>query len=156
MLPPNFITISPTKKCNLRCIGCYAASSPETATTLSWSLLNRVIEDAYSNMGMRFFVISGGEPLMYKSENKTILDLAEKWNDCFFLMYTNGTLINKDTASRMADSGNITPAISVEGYQPETDERRGKGVYQRIIKSKDNLIAYGVPFGMSVTPTKKI
>jgi len=155
MLPPNFITISPTKKCNLRCIGCYAASSPETATTLSWSLLNRVIEDAYSNMGMRFFVISGGEPLMYKSENKTILDLAEKWNDCFFLMYTNGTLINKDTASRMADSGNITPAISVEGYQPETDERRGKGVYQRIIKSKDNLIAYGVPFGMSVTPTKK-
>jgi MoaA/NifB/PqqE/SkfB family radical SAM enzyme len=155
MLPPTFLTISPTKICNLRCVGCYAASSPETGTTLSWNLLNRIIEDAYSNMGMRFFVISGGEPTLYKSENKTILDLAEKWNDCFFLMYTNGTLINKDMASRMADSGNITPAITVEGYQAETDERRGRGVYQRIIKAKDNLIAYGVPFGMSVTPTKK-
>jgi len=116
------------QKCNLRCVGCYAASSPESGTTLSWSLLNRIIEDGYSNMGMRFFVISGGEPTMYKSENKTILDLAEKWNDCFFLMYTNGTLINKDMASRMADLGNITPAISVEGYEAETDERRGKGV----------------------------
>ncbi|MDK2977863.1 MAG: hypothetical protein PWP52_577 [Bacteroidales bacterium] len=155
MLPPTFLTISPTKKCNLRCIGCYAASSSETGTTLSWNLLDRIIEDAYSNMGMRFFVISGGEPTLYKSENKTILDLAEKWNDCFFLMYTNGTLINKDMASRMADLGNITPAISVEGYEAETDERRGKGVFQRIIKAKDNLIASGVPFGLSVTATKK-
>lgn len=155
MLPPAFITISPTKICNLKCIGCYASSSPKTGTTLSWQLLNRIIEDAYSNMGMRFFVISGGEPMMYKSENKTILDLAEKWNDCFFLMYTNGTLINKNMASRMADLGNITPAISVEGYEAETDERRGKGVFQRIIKAKDNLIAYGVPFGLSVTATKK-
>jgi MoaA/NifB/PqqE/SkfB family radical SAM enzyme len=106
-------------------------------------------------MGMRFFVISGGEPLLYKSENRTILDLAEKWNDCFFLMYTNGTLINKDIASRLADLGNITPAISVEGYQPETDERRGNGVFQKIIKAKDNLISYGVPFGLSVTATHK-
>lgn len=156
MLPPTFLTISPTKKCNLKCIGCYAASSPSTESTLNWTLLNRIIEDAYSNMGMRFFVISGGEPLLYKSENRTILDLAERWSDCFFLMYTNGTLINENIASRMADLGNITPAISIEGYESETEERRGKGVYQRIIKAKDNLISNGVPFGLSVTATKKI
>ncbi|MBW1941034.1 MAG: radical SAM protein, partial [Deltaproteobacteria bacterium] len=155
MLPPSFITISPTKKCNLKCIGCYAASSPTTETTLNWTLLNRIMEDAYSNMGMRFFVISGGEPLLYKSENKTILDLSERWNDCFFLMYTNGTLINENIASRMADLGNITPAISVEGYEAETDARRGNGIYQRIIKAKDNLASVGVPFGLSVTATKE-
>jgi len=155
MLPPTFITISPTKKCNLKCIGCYAASSPAAETTMNWTLLNRIIEDAYSSMGMRFFVISGGEPLLYKSEDRTILDLAERWSDCFFLMYTNGTLINENIASRMADLGNITPAISIEGYDSETDERRGKGVYQRIIKAKDNLISNGVPFGLSVTATKE-
>jgi MoaA/NifB/PqqE/SkfB family radical SAM enzyme len=55
----------------------------------------------------------------------------------------------------MADLGNITLAFSVEVYQAETDERRGKGVFQRIIKAKDNLIACGVPFGLSVTATKK-
>jgi len=153
--PPSFITISPTKKCNLKCIGCYAASSPTTETTLNWTLLNKIMEDAYSNMGMRFFVISGGEPLLYKSENKTILDLSERWNDCFFLMYTNGTLINENIASRMADLGNITPAISVEGYEAETDARRGNGIYQRIIKAKDNLASVGVPFGLSVTATKE-
>ncbi|MGD9977947.1 MAG: radical SAM/SPASM domain-containing protein [Bacteroidales bacterium] len=153
MFPPTFITISPAKQCNLRCIGCYAASSPITETTLNWTLLNRIIEDAYTGMGMRFFVISGGEPLLYKSENKTILDLAERWNDCFFLMYTNGTLINENIALRLADLGNITPAISVEGYEAATDARRGSGIYQRIIKAKDNLTSAGVPFGLSITAT---
>lgn len=155
MMPPTFMVISPSQKCNLKCIGCYAASSPATETKLNWTLLNKIVEDAYTNLGMRFFVISGGEPLMYKSEDKTILDLFEKWKDCFFLMYTNGTLINDEVAARMAALGNITPAISVEGYEAETDERRGKHVYQRILKAKDNLIAAGVPFGLSVTATKK-
>ena len=155
MQPPTLLVISPTKKCNLRCTGCYASSSPDTDTSLSWSLLNRIIDDAYSNMGMRFFVISGGEPFMYKSEGKTILDLAEKWNDCFFMVYTNGTLINEEIALRMAKVGNITPAISVEGYESETDARRGAGIFQRIINAKNNLISQGVPFGLSVTATKE-
>lgn len=155
MRPPTFLVISPTKKCNLKCIGCYAASTPTTEKSLSWTLLDTIIDDAYSNMGMRFFVISGGEPLMYQSENKTILDLAEKWNDCFFLIYTNGTLINERVALRMAKLGNITPAISVEGYENETDARRGVGIYQRIIKAKDILLSQGVPFGLSVTATKQ-
>lgn len=153
--PPTFITISPTKRCNLNCIGCYASSNASNTETLSWTLLNKIIEDGYSNMGMRFFVISGGEPLMYKSENKTILDLAEKWSDCFFLMYTNGTLIKNDIARQMASLGNITPAISVEGFEEETDRRRGKGVYQKIINAKNRLIENGVPFGLSVTATKE-
>ncbi len=155
MVPPSFITVSPTKKCNLKCTGCYAASSPTTDISLNWNLLNKVIEDAYTNIGMRFFVISGGEPLLYKSENKGILDLVEKWNDCYFLMYTNGTLINEDVASRMLSLGNITPAISVEGYEKQTDARRGKGIYQKILKARDNLVSKGIPFGISVTATSE-
>lgn len=150
-----FITISPTKKCNLNCTGCYASSNATCTASLDWTLLDKIIEDLYNNMGMRFFVISGGEPLLYKSENKTILDLAHKWNDCFFLMYTNGTLINDDIASQMASAGNITPAISVEGFETETDKRRGEGVFRKIINAKNSLIKNGVPFGLSVTATKE-
>ena len=153
--PPNLLTISPTKKCNLNCIGCYAASKNTDKEILTWDLLDKVIGDAYHNMGMRFFVISGGEPLLYKSEGKTILDLVAKWNDCFFLMYTNGTLINESIATRIAELGNITPAISIEGYQENTDKRRGNGCYQKIVKAKDNLINKGVPFGLSVTATRE-
>jgi len=71
----------------------------------------------------------------------------------YFLFYTNGTLITKDVAKRLAELGNVTPAISIEGYEKETDERRGAGVYKRILESMKNLREVGVPFGVSITAT---
>jgi MoaA/NifB/PqqE/SkfB family radical SAM enzyme len=73
----------------------------------------------------------------------------------FFLVYTNGTLITPSIAQRLSELGNVTPAISVEGYKQETDERRGKGVYNKIMEVMENLRAAGVPFGISVTATSK-
>lgn len=152
--PPVFMTLSPGKQCNLRCKGCYAASGAEFKEKLSWDVLTKVIDQARELWGMRFFVISGGEPLMYEDEGNTILDLYEKYDDSYFLMYTNGTLIDKKVADRMAELGNITPAISVEGMKKETDWRRGKGVFDRILESMGNLRAAGVPFGISITATR--
>jgi len=53
----------------------------------------------------------------------------------FFLMYTNGTLIDAETAERLAEMGNLMPAIAVDGFEKRTDERRGRGVFQRILKA---------------------
>ena len=152
--PPLFITLSPTKRCNLHCIGCYASSTAEAAETLDWTTVDKIMTELHDEMGMRFFVISGGEPLMYKSDEKTILDLPKKWKDCFFLMYTNGTLITNSVAKEMAELGNITPAISVEGFEKETDNRRGKGIHKQILKAMENLRNNGVLFGVSVTATR--
>jgi hypothetical protein len=73
----------------------------------------------------------------------------------FFLVYTNGTCITKEVAERLAKIGTVTPAISVEGFEQETDARRGKGIHKRILKTFDNLRKAGVPFGISVTATNK-
>jgi len=151
--PPVFMTISPTKKCNLHCKSCYAASGADFKEKLKWSVLTETIEQAKEFWGMTFFVISGGEPLLYKDENKTILDLYEKYPDSYFLMYTNGTLITEKVAKRMAKLGNVTPAISIEGMKKETDDRRGNGVFDRILKAMENLRKEGVPFGLSLTAT---
>jgi MoaA/NifB/PqqE/SkfB family radical SAM enzyme len=152
--PPVFMTLSPGKQCNLKCKGCYAASGAEFKEKLSWDVLSEIIDQAREFWGMRFFVISGGEPLMYERQGKTLLDLYEKYDDSYFLMYTNGTLIDKKMAERMAELGNVTPAISVEGMKKETDWRRGNGVFDRILVAMGNLRAAGVPFGISVTATK--
>lgn len=153
--PPLFITLSPTKRCNLNCIGCYASSASTTAETLDWPIVDKIMTELHDETGMRFFVISGGEPMMYKSNGRTILDLPKKYKDSFFLMYTNGTLITESKAEEMAELGNITPAISVEGFEKQTDQRRGKGVHNRILKAFENLRKAGVPFGTSVTATKE-
>ena len=54
----------------------------------------------------------------------------------------------------MAEVGNITPAISVEGFEKETDDRRGKGVHKKILMAFENLRNQGVPFGISITAMK--
>ena len=53
----------------------------------------------------------------------------------------------------MAELGNVAPAISVEGWQEETDARRGAGVYAKVLDGMANLRRHGVPFGISVTAT---
>jgi len=100
-------------------------------------------------------VISGGEPLLYESKGRNILDLAREFPEEYFLMYTNGTLIDKETARALAEVGNITPAVSVEGFEKETDARRGKGVYRKILQALENLREAGVPFGCSITATRE-
>ena len=153
--PPCFITVSPTQICNLRCKGCYAASSPETGATIPFDVLDRILEENHNIFGSRFAVISGGEPLMYESQGKTILDVFEKYNDTFFIFYTNGTLITKEVAEKLAKMKNAIPQISVEGFEKETDQRRGKGVFQRILNGMEELKKAGVPFSLSITGTRQ-
>jgi MoaA/NifB/PqqE/SkfB family radical SAM enzyme len=152
--PPAFLTISPTKRCNLFCKGCYASSSAGNAETLSYDVFNRILEDKKANWGSHFTVISGGEPLLYRDGVKTLFDVFEDNQDGYFMMYTNSTMITEDAAKRMAELGNVTPAISVEGFEKETDDRRGKGIFKKIIQAMENLQAAGVPFGISVTATR--
>lgn len=153
--PPSFIVFSPTQKCNLKCIGCYANSEACSNAQLPFDVVDKVVGECYEVFGNRFMTISGGEPFMYNDNGMTLLDIFEKYNQMFFLVYTNGTMITPDVAKKLAELGNVTPAISVEGTQAETDERRGSGVYKRILEAMKNLREAGVPFGVSVTPTNK-
>lgn len=153
--PSLFVVVSPTQVCNLRCKGCYAASSPETGATIPFDIFDRILKENHDVLASRFVTISGGEPLMYRSQGKTLLDIFEKYNDTFFLFYTNGTLITKEVAERLAECGNAIPQISVEGFEKETDERRGKGAFKRILKSMEYLREAGALFTMSVTGMRK-
>jgi len=153
-MPPAFLTISPGKFCNLKCTGCYANSSSVSSEKLDWDVLDRIVTEKTNFWGSYFTVISGGEPLLYKSQGKDIIDLAKKHQDNYFLVYTNGTLIDETMAKRLAEAGNITPAISLEGFEKETDQRRGQGVHKRILAAMENLRNAGVPFGISITATK--
>ena len=150
---PGFLVISPSKVCNLRCVGCYA-DSDEKVQTLDWDLVDKIIKDALEIWGTQFIVISGGEPMAYRSQGKNILDLVENNPRTFFMMYTNGTLIDDEAVERMAKLGNIVPAISLEGWREKTDARRGEGVFDQVMAAMDRLHDAGVLCGVSLTATK--
>jgi MoaA/NifB/PqqE/SkfB family radical SAM enzyme len=152
--PPGFLVIGPTQKCNLQCKGCYARSNARTAATIPFSILDRIITEKTELWASHYITWVGGEPTIYRSEDKDILDMAERHLDNMFVMYTNGTLIDKEMARRMADLGNVVPQVSVEGFEKETDARRGKGVFKKILEAFENMREAGVPFGIAITPMR--
>ncbi len=151
--PPWFLVLSPGSACDLRCPGCYADSSGSRPVHLPWPILDRVMAEAKAFWGTPLFVFSGGEPLLYHSEGHGVLDAAQNHPDCLFLMFTNATRIDDPVARRMEKLGNLTPAISVEGLEASTDERRGRGRFARTLEAMSSLRHAGVPFGISVTVT---
>ena len=146
---PWTILIDPTSACNLNCTGCWAGKYSKS-NSLDFETIDRIIEEA-KDLGIYFFVLSGGEPTVYPR----LFDIFEKHQDCGFMMYTNGTLIDDEMADRMLEVGNVTPAISLEGGKEATDERRGDGVYDKVMAAMDRLRERGIVFGVSLTVTRQ-
>jgi len=154
VFPPEVLLISPTKYCNLRCKGCYADSAADSEK-LEWDVFDRMVQEAHDLWGARFFVFSGGEPLIYRDKGHGVLDIVEKYADSYFMMYTNATLIDDKLARRLGELGNVMPAVSVEGMKDRTDHRRGAGVFDKIIAAMERLLREKVLFGISMTATKE-
>jgi MoaA/NifB/PqqE/SkfB family radical SAM enzyme len=147
---PWTLLLDPTSACNLNCTGCWAAEYGDTLS-LKMEQLDDIILQA-KDLGMHMFIFTGGEPLVRK---KDILQLCEKHGDCVFSAFTNGTLIDEEFANEMLRVKNFVPAISVEGFESETDQRRGAGTYRAVIRAMDILKEKKLPFGFSACYTSK-
>jgi MoaA/NifB/PqqE/SkfB family radical SAM enzyme len=146
---PWTILIDPTSACNLNCIGCWAGKYKKS-DTLNIKTIDRIINEA-KEMGIFFIVLSGGEPTIYPD----LFEIFRRHPDVGFMMYTNGTLIDDAMADRMLEVGNVSPAISLEGFRESTDARRGKGTYDKIMAAMDRLKSRGIIFGVSLTVTRQ-
>ena len=142
---PMAILIDPTAACNLRCDGCWAGEYHK-GDQLEPELFNRIINEA-KELGIHWFVLSGGEPFCYPH----LYDVIAEHPDSAFMAYTNGTLIDEKSADRLAHLANLSPAFSLEGRREHTDGRRGPGTYEKAIRAMDLLRERGVFFGASVT-----
>jgi len=116
---PAFIMISVTETCNLSCSGCWV--TPGGKKALTTEQLDGIITKS-KKKGSYFFGILGGEPLLYKD----LFSVFKKHSDCYFQLFTNGMLLTEEIAFQMKKLGNITPLISIEGLENESEQRRGK------------------------------
>lgn len=147
---PWAILMDPTSACNLHCTGCWAAEYGNRLN-LDFETLDRIITQG-KELGTFMYIYTGGEPLIRK---KDLIRLCETHSDCAFLSFTNGTLIDSDFADEMLRVKNFVPAISVEGFEEETDFRRGEGTYQSVIRAMEILKERKLPFGISCCYTSK-
>jgi MoaA/NifB/PqqE/SkfB family radical SAM enzyme len=55
-----------------------------------------------------------------------LFDVLAHHPDCYFQLFTNGALLTDEIAMKLKRLGNVTPLISIEGLEAESDTRRGR------------------------------
>ncbi|MBP3876798.1 MAG: radical SAM protein [Lachnospiraceae bacterium] len=147
---PWIILFDPTSACNLHCKGCWA-SEYSRQLNLSYDDMNKIVTEG-KELGIHAYIMTGGEPMVRK---KDIIRLASEHPDCGFMLFTNGTLVDQQFCDDMRRCKNIILSMSIEGFEGATDDRRGSGVFQKVMDTMDLLRKNGLVYGTSICYTSQ-
>lgn len=143
----NYLRLSVTDRCNLRCRYCMpAAGLPRMAheDMLSYEELVRVATAAVS-LGIRKIRVTGGEPMVRRGVVPFLRRLGEIPGLKELVLTTNGLLL-EEMALPLRQAGVQRLNISLDSLQPETFSRitRG-GDLQRVLAGIDAAETAGFP-----------
>ncbi len=150
---PPFLIASITSSCNLHCAGCYSRCNHATEDTAPVKQLTdeewlKIFDEA-DDLGVSFILLAGGEPLLRKG----VIEVAGRKQNILFPIFTNGTFMGEKYFDLFDENRNLIPIMSIEGEKDATDNRRGDGVYDKLISNMDELYRRGLIYGASVTVT---
>ncbi len=150
---PPFLIASITSKCNLHCAGCYsrcnhATTDSEPVRQLTSEEWLKIFDEA-DELGISFILLAGGEPMI----RRDIIEAAGKKQNILFPIFTNETFVDNLYFSLFDKCRNLVPIMSIEGNQEITDNRRGAGIYDKLIANMEEFKKRGLIFGASVTVT---
>lgn len=150
---PPFLIASITGECNLHCAGCYSRCNEATVDGPPVDQISpgdwAQIFDEAEELGISFILLAGGEPLI----RRDVIEAAGKRKNILFPIFTNGTYIDERYFKLFDKHRNLIPVLSIEGEKETTDERRGAGVYDILIRNMNQFQKNKLIFGVSVTVT---
>ena len=130
-----------TSRCNEKCLHCGSRCGDAGADPLPAEVFKDVLDEVKQNFSPRLpmICITGGEPLL-RRDFYEILSYAHalgfRWG-----MTTNGTLITKEAAHRLAEAGMGTVSVSLDGLREQHDRlRQTPGGFDRALEGIKNLI----------------
>lgn len=117
-----------TRACNLKCIHCLNNSGIKQKDELTKDELLKLIKKL-SSLGVQEIRFTGGEPLLFNGIYDLIRFATEE-GICTSLG-TNGTLVTKEVAKKLKESGLKKVVVSIDGNKKTHDKIRGKKNYQK-------------------------
>ena len=140
------------RRCNLTCKHCYALSADhDYVGELTLPEVFTVMDDL-KGFGVPALILSGGEPLL----RPDIFEISAQARKLGFYtgLSTNGTLIDRPLAQRIAQEGFDYVGISLDGLKPTHDKfRRLDGAFDRSLAAVRFLAEFGVKVGLRFTMT---
>ncbi|MBP1357078.1 MAG: radical SAM protein, partial [Sulfolobus sp.] len=151
---PLFIAWHITNRCNLECIHCLWKSGPKA------TFPGELNEEEAINFAkivvdheVPYVAISGGEPLLHPAFWK-IAEIIRS-HDIELKIETNGQLISKSLAKRLAELDLRSIQISVDGATAETYTKMRPGAsFEKTINAIKFLIEEGATVEIVFVPTK--
>lgn len=141
-----------TKRCNLKCIHCYAKATLTGNDDISTDQAKEILKDLAS-YGVPVALFSGGEPLI----REDLVDLAKYAVELGMraVISTNGTLITKQKAKELKEVGLSYVGISIDGTEEVHDKfRRQEGSFKKAMEGVENCMAEGLKVGLRFTINK--
>ncbi len=143
---PPIVFISVTQRCNLSCKGCWATGVPKPQD-MDPSLLDKIIREC-ATQDVHFFGLLGGEPLLLP----WLPDFMKGHSKAYFQLFTNGRFLDAAMAQKLADAGNVTPLISIEGVGASYEARRGENdMYTSALEALDHCSKAGLVTGVATS-----
>lgn len=143
-----------TKRCNLRCIHCYAHAIDENNTDQIDTATAKTIISDLAAYGAPVMLFSGGEPLV----RQDLPELAQHAvaSGMRAVISTNGTLITKEKAKELKAIGLSYVGISLDGLEEVHDRFRViPGSFKKAMQGIENCQAEGLKVGLRFTINKR-
>ncbi len=129
--------------CNLHCKHCAANRMVPKETKLTPQILRRISDEAHA-LGLCQFVVSGGEPLLFKDLDEVMASLQP---DKFHIaMSTNGHFMTREKAQHLKSIGLDKVKISLDDFDENLhDSNRGvKGAYRKALDAMEYCKEAGI------------
>jgi sulfatase maturation enzyme AslB (radical SAM superfamily) len=136
------ISIEVTTHCNSNCLHCFARADMSGYSSLSIDLVKEVIAEGYA-VGFRHLHITGGEPLLWGGLFE-VLDYSFGIGYQSVFINTNGTLLTKNIAQKIAAYKNCSISVSLDGDQELHNRLRGDGSYIRAVSGIETVLDAGI------------
>lgn len=139
-----YLFLELTMACNSKCFHCGSRCEPGAVSGLPMDKYLQVLEEVRENFDLRrlMLCITGGEPMLYPD----FFELLGRANEMGYQwgMTTNGTLITREKAKLLRQTGMKTVSVSIDGLEESHDRQRGlDGGYRMAMQGIQNLIDEG-------------
>ena len=143
-----------TKRCNLKCVHCYAQAVKTEGTDDINTEQAKVLINDLAAYGAPVMLFSGGEPLVRQDLTELAQHATSKGMRA--VISTNGTLITKEKATELKKVGLSYVGISLDGTESTHDHFRGvPGSFRRALQAIENCKAEGLKVGLRFTVNRR-
>jgi len=143
-----------TRSCNLACVHCRAAALDRPYENELSTDECRAFLDEVASFARPIIILTGGEPLL----RPDIFEIAAHGHQkgLRMTMAVNGTLLTREIARKMIESGVQRISISLDGATAATHDsfRQVRGAFEGALQGVDSARAEGLDFQINTTITR--